>query len=71
MTRMKKMTARRQEQPTEESQPQKTRVQATDEELKRQIESALEDVYEVLLIADGSETENGWTGIELVNNLTH
>lgn len=70
MTRMKKMTAR-QEQSTEESQPQKTRAQATDEELKRQIESALEDVYEVLLIADGSETETGWAGIELVNDMTH
>jgi hypothetical protein len=71
MTRMKKMTARRQEQSTEESQPQKTRAQATNEELKRQIESALEDVYEVLLIADRSETETGWAGIELVNDLTH
>ena len=65
------MTARRHESSTEESKPQKTRAQATDEELKRQIESALEDVYEVLLIADGSDTENGWAGIELVNDLTH
>ena len=71
MTRMKKMTAPCQESSTEESQPQKTRAQATDDELKRQMQSALEDVYEVLLIADGSETETGWAGIELVNDLTH
>jgi hypothetical protein len=71
MTRTKKMTARRHELSTEESQPQKTRAQTTDDELKRQMQSALEDVYEVLLIADGSETENGWAGIELVNDLTH
>ena len=66
------MTARH-EPSTEESQPQKTRerAQTTDDELKRQMQSALEDVYEVLLIADGSETENGWAGIELVNDLTH
>jgi hypothetical protein len=72
MTRTKKMTARH-EPSTEESQPQKTRAgaQTTDDELKRQMQSALEDVYEVLLIADGSETENGWAGIELVNDLTH
>lgn len=71
MTRTKKMTARRHEPSTGESQPQKTRAQATDDELKRQMQSALEDVYEVLLIADGSETEKGWAGIELVNDLTH
>ena len=70
MTRTKKMTARH-EPSTEESQPQKTRAQATDDELKRQMQSALEDVYEVLLIADGSETEQGWAGIKLVNDLTH
>lgn len=71
MTRTKKMTARRHELSTEESQPQKTRAQATDDELKRQMQSALEDVYEVLLIADESETEKGWAGIKLVNDLTH
>ena len=73
MTRMKKMTARAHEASSEKPQPEKTRArgQATDDELKRQIESALEDVYEVLLIADGSETETGWDGIELVNDLTH
>ena len=65
------MTARRQEPSTEESQPRKTRAQTTDDELKRRVQSALEDVYEVLLIADGSETETGWAGIELVNDLTH
>ena len=67
------MTARRHELSTEESQPQKTRARAqtTDDELKRQMQSALEDVYEVLLIADGSETETGWAGIELINDLTH
>src|SRR2546421_704406 len=70
MTRTKKMTARH-ETSTEESQPQKTRAQATDDELKRQMQSALEDVYEVLLIADGSETEQGWAGIKFVNDLTH
>jgi hypothetical protein len=64
------MTARH-ETSAEESQPQKTRAQATDDELKRQMQSALEDVYEVLLIADGSETEQGWAGIKLVNDLTH
>ena len=71
MTRMKKMTSRHQESSPEESQPQKTRAQATDDELKRQMQSALEDVYEVLLTADGSETEVGWTGLELVNDLIH
>ena len=65
------MTARRHEPSTGESQSQKTRAQTTDDELKRQMQSALEDVYEVLLIADGSETEKGWAGIELVNDLTH
>ena len=65
------MTARRHELSTEESQPQTTRAQTTDDELKRQMQSALEDVYEVLLIADGSETETGWAGLELVNDLTH
>jgi hypothetical protein len=68
---MKKMTARRQESSPEESQPQKTRAQATDDELKRQMQSALEDVYEVLLIAGESEAETGWAGLELVNDLTH
>ena len=71
MTRMKKMTARRHEAPSKKPQPQTTRAQATDDELKRQMQSALEDVYEVLLIADGSETETGWAGLELVNDLTH
>lgn len=71
MTRTKKMTARRHDPSTGESQPQRTRAQATDDELKRQIESALEDVYEVLLIADGDGTEQGWSGIKLVNDLTH
>ena len=65
------MTARRQEPSTEESRPQKTRAQATDDELKRRVQSALEDVYEVLLVGGGSETETGWAGIELVNDLTH
>lgn len=65
------MTARSHEPSTDESQPQKKRAQATDDELKRQVQSALEDVYEVLLIANGSETETGWAGIELVNDLTH
>lgn len=65
------MTARRHETSTEESRPQKTRAQATDDELKRQMQSALEDVYEVLLIADGGETEKSWAGIKLVNDLTH
>lgn len=71
MTRTKKMIARRHEPSTGDSQQQKTRAQTTDDELKRQMQSALEDVYEVLLIADGSETENDWAGIELVNDLTH
>ena len=71
MTRTKKMTAPCHESSTEETQSQKTRARDTDDELKRQMQSALEDVYEVLLIADGSETENGWAGIELVNDLTH
>ena len=65
------MTARRHESSTEESRPQKKRERNVDEELKRQMQSALEDVYEVLLIADGSETETGWAGIELINDLTH
>ncbi len=64
------MTARH-ESSAEESRPKRTRAQATDDELKRQMQSALEDVYEVLLIADGGETEKGWAGIELVNDLTH
>jgi hypothetical protein len=65
------MTARRHETSTEEARPQKTRAQATDDELRRQVPSALEDVYEVLLVGGGSETETGWAGIELVNDLTH
>ncbi len=65
------MTARRHETSSEKPQPQTTRAQTTDDELKRQMQSALEDVYEVLLIADGSETETGWAGLELVNDLTH
>jgi len=65
------MTARRHETSTGEPQPQKRRAQATDDELKRQMQSALEDVYEVLLIADGGETEKSWAGIELINDLTH
>ena len=65
------MTSRRQESSTEESQPQKTRARDADDELKRQMQSALEDVYEVLLVADGSETEAGWAGLELVNDLIH
>ena len=71
MTRTRKMTARRHESSTEESRPQKKRARDADDELKRQMQSALEDVYEVLLIADGGETETGWAGIELVNDLTH
>lgn len=64
------MTARH-ESSAEESRPKRTRAQATDDELKRQMQSALEDVYEVLLIADGGGTEKSWAGIELVNDLTH
>ncbi len=70
MTRTKKMTARH-ESTAEESRPKRTRAQATDDELKRQMQSALEDVYEVLLVGGGSETETGWAGMELVNDLTH
>ena len=72
MTRMKKMPAHH-ETSTEKSQSQRTpvRAQPTDDELKRQMESALEDVYQVLLVADGSETETGWAGLELINDLTH
>lgn len=71
MTRTKKVTPRRHETSSEEPRPQKTREQATDDELKRRMQSALEDVYEVLLTPDGSETESGWAGLELVNDLTH
>jgi hypothetical protein len=73
MTRTKKVTPRRHESSTGGSQPQKAqaRAQTTDDELKRRMQSALEDVYEVLLVADGSETETGWAGLELVNDLTH
>jgi hypothetical protein len=75
MARMKKSTAgRQQELSSERLQPQKARArgQTTDDELKRQMQSALEDVYEVLLITDESDSrETGWAGIELVNDLTH
>jgi len=71
MSRTRKKTARRHEPPTGESRPQSTRSQDVDDELKRQMQSALEDVYEVLLIGDGGETDAGLAGIELVNDLTH
>ena len=71
MTRTKKSTARRHEPSSERLQPQKAQTQTTDDELEKRMQSALEDVYEVLLIADESNGESGWSGLELVNDLIH
>ena len=50
---------------------ERARVQPTDDELERRVRSALEDVYEVLLVADESDGEKVPAGIGLVNDLTH
>ena len=74
MTRTKKSTARRQELSSERHQPQKARApqpETTNDELEKRMQSALEDVYEVLLVADESDGESIWAGLELVNDLIH
>ncbi len=44
------------------------RIAATEEEMERRMQSALADVYEVLGYASG---EDGWSQLELVNDLIH
>lgn len=65
------MTARSHEPTAEESQPNKPGGRATDDELREQMRSALEDVYEALLVVGGNETEEAWAGVVLVNDLAH
>ena len=74
MTKMRKPTAR----PTEEQTGKKlqaretpARVAASPDELERQMRSALDDVYEVLLQAGGSGEEAAWADVQLVNDLIH
>jgi hypothetical protein len=74
MTKMRKPTAR----PAGEEIGKKLRareipaqVVTTSDELDRQMRSALDDVYEVLLQTDGSGEEAAWADVQLVNDLTH
>ncbi|MCA1628148.1 MAG: hypothetical protein LC742_09320 [Acidobacteria bacterium] len=74
MMRTRKSTARNgEEQSGEDPHPQKAsaRHSMTSDELERQMQSALEDVYEVLQLAGDDAGGIVWTELELVNDLTH
>lgn len=75
MTRTRKSTARcnGEEQPDANLQPPKAsaQTQTTSAELERQMQSALEDVYEVLQLAGNDADGIVWAELELVNDLTH
>ena len=76
MTRTRKSTARccnGEEQPDANLQPPKAsaQTQTASAELERQMQSALEDVYEVLQLAGNDAGGIVWAELELVNDLIH
>lgn len=76
MTRTRKSTARcnGEEHGDANLQPPKgsAQTQTTSAELERQMQSALEDVYEVLQLAGGGDAGGiVWAELELVNDLAH
>lgn len=69
MKETRKSTAIREEQSGEK--PRARRVGESTDELERKMQSALKEVYEVLLEAGGETNGIAWAEFELVSDLIH